>query len=802
MDSGERYSALKDELSQAAEKLELGAVLGMVAVNASSERTSQAILSAHVLDGLEEIERRQDETIELIKSLQKGEELPVAGWRDSAGVLSRIRVEGMTASGEELALVAAAEKKAAEVSRFLERRKVDFPLVSQLLAGFSIRDDIVRRIEKTIGPDFEVLDSASPELARLRKMTVSLRSKLRRECADFVSSHTKGRGEEFVTVRGERFVVSLPRDEASHIKGIVHHQSGSGASLFMEPLEFVEENNQLEAAVHRERDEVLKILAALTAEVYAARDELSGNQDNLMALDAASVRAMFAVKFRCVRPAHSTDGTLVIRSARHPILERRFAEEKEGREVTGLDLSCGPQLKTLVISGPNAGGKTVALKTVGLILLMDRHGLLLPCLEGTILPDHPEIFVDIGDDQSIEKSLSTFSSRVARMNRILELSGPGSLVLVDEIGDGTDPEEGAALAGALLEDLARRCGRTVVTTHMSFLKGWAHDTDYAENATLEFDPDALQPLFRMKMGIPGRSWGIETAGRMGLPRGIIDRARENMASPSLRLEELLADLERTEKLLASEREQLQGREEELENLVSRYRDRLDHLEQNREELEQEARRKALDIVKSTRIEMERLVKDIRTAQAERKVIARSKDELRRKAEQFVKEIKPMQPKGAPQPVDPDELATGRWVEITSLGRKGKIIEIDGGSRILVELPGGIRVETKAGDLARAESPGQGPKRPQVSYEMPVNGQVETELMIRGLERAEAMEKVDAFIDRAALQGLGIVQIIHGIGRGILKQAVYDMLKKDPRVADVHPGEPALGGDGVAIVRLK
>jgi DNA mismatch repair protein MutS2 len=570
----------------------------------------------------------------------------------------------------------------------------------------------------------------------------------------------------------------------------------------MEPLDFVEENNRLEEAIRNERDEVLRILAALTAEVYGGRDELVSNQDNLLILDAARARAIFAGKYRCIRPGHSTDGTLRIRAARHPLLEKRFDEEGEGREVTGLDLSCSAELRILVISGPNAGGKTVALKTVGLMIMMDRHGLLLPSLDGTVVPDHPEIFVDIGDDQSIEKSLSTFSSRVAKMNRILELAGPGSLVLVDEIGDGTDPEEGAALAGALLEDLSQRCGRTVVTTHMSFLKGWAHDTVYAENATLEFDPDALQPLYRMKMGIPGRSWGIETAGRMGLPEEIISRARENMASPSLRLEELLADLERTERMLAVEREELLAKEEELERLVSSYRDRLDHLEQNREELEQEARREALDIVKSTRVEMERLVKDIRTAQAERKVIARSKQEIQRRAEQFVKEIKPLRPKASPWPVAPDDLVPGRWVEITSLGRKGKIIESEGTTRILVELPGGIRVETKAGDLAKAENPKRTTKRPRVSYNMPNGGEVETELMIRGLERADAMEKVDAFIDRAALNDLGTVRVIHGIGRGILKKAVYDMLRNDPRVADVHPGEPATGGDGVAVVRLK
>jgi DNA mismatch repair protein MutS2 len=802
MDPGVRRSALKDELSQAADKLELGAVLEMVAGNASSPRTAAALRSVRILENIDDMEKAQNETLELMKIRQNGEDLPVAGWNDSTDELSRISAEGMTSSGEDLAAIAGAEKKAGEVGRFLERSKEDLPLLAEYLEGFSVRDDIVKKIEKTIGPDFEVLDRASPELARLRKKVGSLRAKLRKECSDFVSSHTKGKGEEFVTVRGERFVVSLPRDEASHVKGIVHHQSGSGASLFMEPLAFVEENNHLEAAIHNERDEVLKIIAALSAEVYSAKTELTHNQDNLLILDAIRARAIFADRYNCIRPGHSSDGTLVIRSARHPLLEKGFSEEGEGREVTGLDLSCGPGLKILVISGPNAGGKTVALKTVGLMIMMDRHGLLLPCLDGTIVPDYTEIFVDIGDDQSIEKSLSTFSSRVIKMNRILELAGPGSLVLVDEIGDGTDPEEGAALAGALLEDLSQRCGRSIVTTHMSFLKGWAHDTEYAENATLEFDPDALQPLYRMKMGIPGRSWGIETACRMGLPGGIISRARENMASPSLRLEELLADLERTERMLTAEREQLLGKEEELERLVNSYRDRIDHLEKNREELEQEARKEALDIVKSTRVEMERLVKDIRTAQAERKVIARSKQEIQKKAEKFEKEIKPLKPKGSPKPVDEDDLAPGRWVEVTSLGRKGKIIEAEGRSRILVELPGGIRVETKARDLAKAESPGQKPRKPHVRYDMPYNEPVDTELMIRGLERADAMEMVDAFIDKAALQGLGTVRVIHGIGRGILKKAVYDMLRKDPRVADVHPGEPAIGGDGVAIVRLK
>jgi DNA mismatch repair protein MutS2 len=802
MNADDRLSVLKEELSRAAEKLELGAVLEMVAGGCILDRTASWIVSAPLLRSIDEIERRHSETAEMMRIRQEGEDLPISGLRNGAEVLEGLVADGMSLSGEDLSAVAAAEKAAGQVRRFIDRSADRLPLISQFLPRLSIREDIVAKIEKAIGPDFDLLDRASPELSTIRRDIAKLRAKLRKDCSEFVSTHTKGRGEEFVTVRGDRFVISLPKGEAAHVKGIIHHESGSGASRFMEPLEFVEENNRLEAAIRSEQDEILKILARLTSEVYAARDELSANQECLVELDAIRARAVFAERYRCTVPSHSSDGTLELRSARHPLLEKGFADEGAGREVKGLDLSCRSELKTLVISGPNAGGKTVALKTVGLMVLMDRHGLMLPCLDGTVIPDHPEVFVDIGDDQSIEKSLSTFSSRVIKMNRILDLATSDSLVLVDEIGDGTDPEEGAALAGALLEDLSSKCGRTVVTTHMSFLKGWAHDVDYAENATLEFDPDELRPLFRMKMGIPGRSWGIETAGRMGLPVEIVERARINMEGNALRLEELLAELERTERMLSAEREHLIDREKELERLVSSYRDRLDDLEKNREELEQEARREALDIVKSTRVEMEHLVKEIRTAQAERRIIARTREEIQRKAEEFEREIKPVKPKSPAEALRPEQLKDGLWVLVTSLGRKGKIVEIEGSSRIVVELPGGIRVETRAEDLAKAESPKLTSKKSRVSYELPYDGPVETELMIRGLERAEALERVDAFIDRAVLQGIGTVSIIHGIGRGILKKVVYDMLRNDPRVADVSAGEPALGGDGVAIVRLR
>ena len=801
MDTSARTAAIASEFSHAAGKLELADVLELIAARAVSDRGAERLRDLEVLSTLEEVERSQALVAEALEGRLASEPLPLPGWRDSAGALAKIKAEGLLSDPEDLVTIAEAEAKAAEMRTFLEHSSQRYPLLSAYAKRFEIQDGLIKKVRHAIGPDFEVLDRASPQLGRLRRQTAGMRERLRKQCADFASQHARGRGEEFVTMRGERYVIALPRGEASGVKGIVHQASGSGASLFIEPLEFVDENNRIESAIREEQEEIARILGELTTEVFRAKEALEGNQAVLLEIDALQAKASFAQAFRCIRPAHSDDGTLEIKKARHPLLEKRFAEEGQGRAVTGLDLICEPALRVLVISGPNAGGKTVALKTAGLVALMDRCGLLIPCAEGTALPDHESVFVDIGDDQSIEQSLSTFSSRVLRMKKILALAGERSLVLVDEIGDGTDPEEGAALAVALLEQLGRQAGRTIVTTHMSFLKGWAHETQGAGNATLEFDPDGLTPLFRMRMGVPGRSWGIETAGRMGLPEAILDEARRNLGHSALRLEELLAHLERTEALLGREREQLLRREEELGRLVSSYRERLDTFEAKKEELQHQARTEALDIVTDTRKEMERLVKEIRTAQAERAVISKSKEAIRRRAEEFEKKVK--KPKRPKEPVDPEAVEPGLWVQVTSLGKAGKVIERLGKDRVRVELPGGLRVETRMSDLARTEQRPDTQKRPQVTYRTGYEGgPVETELMIRGMERAEAMEAIDAFIDRAVVLELSEVSIIHGIGRGILKRLVYDMLKDDPRVVDVHPGIPALGGDGVAIVKLR
>jgi len=790
-----------EEFRHAREKLEFAMVLDILANHAVGERTAETLRKTGLIEATEFVERSQSTILEALGLLDRGEDLPVPGWADSAPILSGISAEGIAVGPAELKSIADGEIAARRISVFLEKWRSEFPLLSEYADHFHIQDGIVRMIGSAIGDEGEVVDGASPELKRVRKALRTLRDRLRKAFADFAQRKGSGKEYEFVTMRGERYVVSLPRGEAAGVKGIVHQSSASGASLYVEPLEFVEENNRLESLVQQEKREIERILRELTGAVFRVRDDLIGNQAVILALDAIRAKALFARRFSCTKPQHSEDGTFHLRGARHPLLEKRLSDEGGDRKVKPLELELAPEQKALVISGPNAGGKTVALKTIGLIVLMDRTGLLVPCKEDSILPGYRRLFVDIGDDQSIEKSLSTFSSRVARMKGILANVDDRSLVLIDEIGDGTDPEEGAALAEAVLEKLLLLCGRTIVTTHLSPLKGWAHETSGAGNATLEFDPERLEPLFRLRMGVPGRSWGIEMAGRMGLPAEIIRDARAHLGQETLRLEELLAHLERMEQAVVLEQRELERKEKALTELIETYRSSIDSFRQNREELKREAQEEALEIVSSTRREMEHLIRDIRTAQAEKEIIRRARREVDERKHSFEKTISSMKRrKGGLRIEDVEE---GAWYEIASIGQKGRLLPLKSGvNRVFLELTGGLRVETSVDDLSPAEG-GRDEHDRVVSWsaERP-SGEVTTELMVRGMERQDALEEVDRFIDRAVLHGLRRVTIIHGVGRGILRRAIYDVLKRDPRVKEIHPGEPAAGGDGVAIVELE
>ncbi|MDZ7860154.1 MAG: Smr/MutS family protein [Candidatus Krumholzibacteriota bacterium] len=790
---------MEEEFFHTSKKLEFDSVLGIIAGYARSDRAREKIYSTKPLNSTEDIERNQREVFELVNFLDIGKSIPLAGWEDSKDVLKEISSKGTVVENRKIVQIAWGENRAQKVKEYFSKNSENFPVLTNYSSEFDLNKELAARILSVIGDDYEIVDDASKRLSKLRSEIRSFQKNLRKKFAALATAGEGGGGREFVTVRGNRYVVSLARSSAADIKGIVHHESSSGASVFIEPLELIEDNNRLEALFQDERKEIFRILRNLTDNIREKITNLEKNQDILCEFDVINASAQFARQYHCSSPCHSSDGRLILRQARHPLLQKQLEEENKGEKTVGLDLDAYKDLKVIVISGPNAGGKTIVLKTIGLIILMDRSGLLVPAMEGTVIPDYNNVFVDIGDDQSIKESLSTFSSRMLRIKRILSVANSRSIVIIDEIGDGTSHEEGQALAEAVLTRLKGICGRVVVTTHFTGLKGWAHRENGVINASMVFDPVDLKPLYKLKLGVPGRSWGLETARRLGLDPDIVNKAESNLDDASQDLEELLAYLEVKRQLLEKSLRKTEDKEKKLTDLAADYGRRLDDLNKNIEKYKSEAREKALKVVSDARADIEGLVNDIRATQADKKSIKRAKEQVskrKRILEERVKRDKEV------KNTSPGDIKQGNWVKILSLGKEAKVISTTDSGKVFVELEGGIRVETDVGDLLILKKKAdRGRKSRKINWAASADP-VYPEIMIRGLERVEALERIDRLIDRAVLQGLGSVRIIHGIGKGILKRAVYNRLRDDPRVKEIHPGEAAIGGDGVAVVELK
>jgi len=788
------------ELTHTLTKLEFGAVLEIISRQAASERGANRINCMKPLSSREEADRRQKEIMEQVDFRNEGgEKIPLAGWQDTGSLLEGIVSEGAVLDCEKLVRIAEGETKAAQVKRFIDNNRDLLPLASDQTGGMSVSRELAGRVLSIIDKDYQVVDNASSSLAQLRSRIRRKRSALRRRFAEFVENPGGGKGEEFVTVRGGRYVVAVQRGGGRGFKGIVHHASGSGASVFIEPLELIEDNNEMESLIQNERKEVHRILRDITRAVYENRKDMIHNQDVLSRLDLINASASFALDFNCCIPDHSRDGRMVLKDARHPLLEMELRLKNRIDELVGLDIDCGSKLRVVVISGPNAGGKSVSLKTIGLMLLMDQSGLPIPAAPGTIIPFSGRVLVDIGDDQSIKKSLSTFSSRIVRIKKILSAAGPDSVILIDEIGDGTSNEEGEVIAEAVLERLAGISGKIFVTTHFTSLKGWAYETESAENATLEFDSDRLEPLYRMKLGVPGRSWGIETAERLGIGKDLMRKARSKLESGSRDLEGLLASLEKKRSRLENQLREARREKEEMSELAGDYRERISEFERNRKKMEKEAKQEALQIISGAGAEIEKLVSSIRASRASTESIKKAREEIRKRKKRLEKDV--MEQEKSEKYDILRNVKQGDRVRVASLNKAGNVISVDSSDRIFVELDGGIKVETDMNNLTSAPRKRRGKSR-RVSWSASVSETIKPEIMVRGMVRVDALEKIDRYIDKAVLQGLDTVRIIHGVGEGILRDAVYRKLRNDPRIADIHPGVPAAGGDGVAVVKLK
>ncbi len=757
----------------------------------------------------DEARRRQAYTAEARKLLDLRPDAGVRGARD-VRPQTRAAERGKVLTPADLLDIAATARSAIYVNRLITRMEEGFPLLKALAVDLPQRAQLEARIAACISEEGEVLDSASPRLRQLRNDIRAAQQRLQERLGTLVNEFRSALQEPIVTIRSDRYVLPVRAEARGQVRGIVHDQSGSGATVFVEPLVVVEMNNKLRQLQIEERQEVERILAELSGLVGQEGPYIILAVELLAEIDLCLAKARYASLIRASAPDLNTEGRLHLRQARHPLLTGK---------VVPIDFWLGgDKARMVVVTGPNTGGKTVALKTVGLLSLMALAGLHIPAGDGSEIPVWQDIFADIGDEQSIEQSLSTFSSHLSRIVEILRVATPGALVLLDELGAGTDPSEGSALARAILTWLLEREIATVATTHYSELKAFAHEREGAVNASVEFNVETLSPTYRLTIGLPGRSNALAIASRLGLPENIITQAREFLGTAGVEMEGLLTTLAEERQGAADERYHLSMERAEAEYQRKELERMRRELEEERERIINEARAQARRESEAAQAELARIRTQMRRNMTEERL-----EQLRARAQKvesrnapIPSRLKQAETDESGETVEAGELEVGDTVRVRSMGQQGEVVSLPNARGDVEVQIGSMRLRVAASNLERLSrrqaragaarsggSDGGYQAHPQL-VTLPPRDDVtapEMQLDLRGWRVEDALEEVESYLNDAAMSGLTTVRLLHGKGTGALRQAIREQLRHHPLVKKFASAEQRDGGDGVTVVTL-
>lgn len=714
------------------------------------------------------------------------------------GTLAKARIEGFLLEPLQLLDIASFTEGAGEIARVVARAE-GAPRLSRLASEVRDASPLATAIRRAVLPSGELADDASPALLEIRRRIARLRLRLHSVMESYLRGKDADRllQEKLITTRNDRYVLLVRAEQRGHLQGVVHGSSGSGASLFVEPMPAVELNNDIVALGEEERQEIVRILRDLSRRVFEAVSELQRASELLGELDAAQARALLAREMGASSPEIVTEPELELKDARHPLLEASFCERlglphRSTRSPVPVTLRIARQAPVLVISGPNTGGKTVALKTIGLLALMAQSGLHVPAAPGSRLPVFRRVFADIGDEQSIEQSLSTFSSHMTNIIDILQQADDRSLVLLDELGAGTDPIEGSALARALLTHLLRRNMTCLVATHYSELKVFAYNTESVRNASVEFDVETLSPTYRLTIGLPGRSNALAIAGRLGLGQDIVAEARASLSPTELEVEDMLEEI-RVDRAAAGEaRASAETAEQEVKSRARELEEKFAEIEAERRQVINAARQEAQKELEQLRSELQQLKRQAVQSEAIEEALGRIE-----KLEETTDELPPVTPPVVP---DIDELRAGDRVWVNSLQREGELTELSE-DEAEVQI-GTFRARVPLHELEPRAQPERAAEQSKVRVSRPKPADVGMELDMRGQTVDEASLTLDKYLDDAYLAGLPRVQIIHGKGTGALRRYVREALDKHPLVAEYRRGDRHEGGDGVTVAKLE
>ena len=795
--------------------LEYPKVLERLAEYTAFPASRQKALALRPTNDLAEALRRQAETSEAVRLLATHPGLTIGGARDVRPPVD-LALHGGVLTPTELLDVRSTLIAGRDLARLFDRLRVQYPYLSEIAAQLPQPTGLIETIGRAISDRGEVLDTASLKLAAIRRDLHIVHDRLLSKMQHMLNDPKINPflQEALITQRDGRYVLPLRSEFKGRIQAIVHDQSASGATLFVEPLAVVELNNQYRELQLAERDEERRILAELSQQIALHAQEILQMVEVVAELDLALARAKYAVDLHAsepvLRPFPKQPKTLpsgitlpgsILRlyGARHPLLDPQM--------VVPIDVEFDEQTYAVVITGPNTGGKTVTLKTIGLLALMAQSGLHIPAQSGSTLTVFGDVFADIGDEQSIEQSLSTFSGHITNIIRILKQADSRALVLLDELGAGTDPQEGAALAQAILSHLLERGITTLVATHYPELKAFAHAKPGVVNASVEFDLETLRPTYHLTIGLPGRSNALLIAERLGLPSDIIESARAGLNPADLQAEDLLEEIHRQRALAHQARQEAEKAHQEAEKRLAELSKHLEDIQDERREILEEARRAAAAQVEELQAEVRRLRSELARARQPLQPLQAIEQEVNALAEQLVQPIERLAPQQVGLPL-PRDLQLGDRVRLRTLNAQGTVTALeDEEAEVQVGL---LRVRARLSEIeplaaAPAEaSPMARPSRRGVETPItsPLPASPGMELDLRGQRADEALDALERYLDAAYLAGLPFVRIIHGKGTGKLRQAVRHALTGHPHVRSFEPGGESEGGAGVTVVKLQ
>jgi DNA mismatch repair protein MutS2 len=782
--------------SNSIDKLGFTEIKELIKTHCLSDMGRQMVDKIQVMNNHDQILKFLNQANEFKNILQNDEALPIHHFFDIKSLANKAKIEGAFLTEYEFFQVYSSLSTVFAVIAYFNDREGQYPNLEALFEHLPIEKSILKKIEAVIDQKGKIKPNASRELADISSSIAKAEHEARRKI-DHIFKNAASNGwtaDGSLTIRDGRLCIPLLAENKRKLKGFIHDESASGQTVYIEPEEVFALNNTIRDLEFERRREIVRILTALTDDLRPYVALLLSYHGLLTKIDFVRAKALFAIEIEAEMPVLVNEAKLRLQNARHPLLFLSFKAEK--KTVVPLNIAIDEETRIVVVSGPNAGGKSVCMKTVGLLQMMAQAGLLIPASEVSTVGVFKQIFVDIGDDQSIESDLSTYSAHLSKMKSFVEMANGKTLVLIDEFGTGTDPQFGGPIAEAVLETLNQKHIRGVITTHYSNLKVFASNTPGIENASMLFDNVEMRPLYMLEVGKPGSSYAFEIAQKIGLSKQVLDLAKNKIGENQKKVDTLLVDLERDKKEIYDTKVTLDKQQRRVDTLLAENEKLKSYFEENKKTLIRDAKQEAKNIILNANKLVENTISDIKSSQADKEKTRQLRERLNNELEKNT--IKPEQPKQAKAD---EELKPGDWVKLTDSDTTGQIMEI-AKDNVIIAI-GDLRTVTKKNRVQKV-SKKEVPKEVRRGFAARTNDLAgfSPEIDVRGKRGDEALYDIERLLDRALMMGFNNLKIIHGKGDGILRKLIREYLRKYDAVDRMEDEHADRGGDGITYVYLK